>query len=294
MSKFGFFNSSKNLCENIVQSSFYKLQKFQLNVLLTDEPDEQAYARSISNVANKNGVKVAFLSVKNVHDVNAYISEALITSNNGTPTKILLTHDFHEQTLFNASNVDTSNIDIDGFSIQNIGKLFEVKNHNADLYKHVPCTADAIFRLLYQNIDAKNNGLNKIQGKKILIINRTNTIGLPLMKMLLLNNGVPTITHSKGAKLTKSYLGQFNVIITATGRKIIDNSNYNENIPIIDAGVHFENGKLCGDVDIENIDHISNYTSPRAIGKLTTYILLSKLFWSMYISNKICYNNSVS
>lgn len=292
MSEIGLLNSSKNLCEAIAQDYFRKFdkpQKFQLNVLSTDCSDEQAYTRSIKNIADKNDIKVTFSLVKDIHDVNAYISEALITSNNGTPTKVLLTHDFHEPTLFNASNVDTSNIDIDGFSIQNIGKLFEVKNHNVDLYKHVPCTADAIFCLLCQDV-----GLNEIKGKKILIINRTNTIGLPLMKMILLNDGVPTITHSKGAELTKEYLGQFDVIVTATGHKIIDNSNYNENIPIIDAGVHFENGKLYGDVDTENIDHISNYTSPRAIGKLTTYILLSKLFWTMYISNKICYNNNVS
>lgn len=273
MSKIGVLNSSKDLCETIAQSYFHKPQKFQLNVLSTNRSDEQAYARSIKNIADKTGVKVTFLPVENIYDVNARISEALIASNNGTPTKILLTHNFHELTLFNASNIDTSDIDADGFSIQNIGKLFEVKNHNVYLSKYVPCTADAIFCLLCQDV-----GLNEIKGKKILIINRTNTIGLPLMKMILLNDGVPTVTHSKGPELTKEYLSQFDVIVTATGHKIIDNSNYNENIPIIDAGVHFENGKLCGDVDTENIDYISDYTSPRAIGKLTTYLLLRKLF----------------
>lgn len=278
MSKIELSNSSKDLCEAIVQSYFHKSQKFQLNVLSTNCSDEQAYARSIKNIADENDIKVTFSQVKDVNDVNAYISEALIASNNGIPTKVLLTHDFHEPTLFNASNIDTSDIDADGFSIQNIGKMFETKDFNAISYERMPCTAYAIYCLLYRDVAVDNVGLNGIKGKKFLIINRTNTIGLPLMKMLLLNDGVPTITHSKGAKLTKNYLSQFDVIITATGHKIIDNSNYDGDIPIIDAGIHFENGKLCGDVDTENIDCILDYTSPRSIGKLTTYILLSKLF----------------
>lgn len=278
MSEIGLFNSSKDLCKKIAQSSFYKPQKFQLNVLSTDEPDEQAYTRSISHIADKNDVKIMFSSVKSVYDVNARISEAITASNNGTPTKVLLTHNFHELTLFDASNVDTSDIDIDGFSIQNIGKMFGVMDRDKISYKLIPCTAYAIFYLLCQNIAVEDEGLSGIKGKKFLIINRTNTIGLPLMKMLLLNDGVPTITHSKGAKLTKNYLSQFDSIITATGHKIINNSNYDGSTPIIDAGVHFENGKLCGDVDTKNIDYILDYTSPKSIGKLTTYILLSKLF----------------
>lgn len=279
MSEIGLSNSSKDLCEAIAQSYFYKPQKFQLNVLSTDCSDEQAYARSIRNIAKKNGVKVTFSSVKDVYDVNAYISEALIASNNGIPTKILLTHSFHERTLFNAPSIDTSNIDADGFSIQNIGRIFEARYCNDAISReYAPCTASAIFYLLCRDVAVDNIGLTGIKGKKFLIINRTNTIGLPLMKMLLLNDGVPTITHSKGVKLTKSYLSQFDVIITATGHKIIDNSNYDGKTPIIDAGVHFENGKLCGDVDTENIDYIPDYTSPKSIGQLTTYILLSKLF----------------
>lgn len=277
MEKIKLSNSSKDLCEAIEQSNFYKPQKFQLNVLSTDCSDEQAYTHSIKNIANKNGIKVTFSLVKNVHDVNAYISEALIASNNGIPTKVLLTHDFHEPTLFNASNIDTSDIDADGFSIQNIGKIFGT-DYDEISYKCAPCTACSIFYLLCQNVATEGKGLDGLKGKKILIINRTNTIGLPLMRMLLLDDVVPTITHSKGAKLTKNYLSQFDAIITATGHKIIDNSNYDGDIPIIDAGIHFENGKLCGDVDTENIDCILDYTSPRAIGKLTTYILLSKLF----------------
>lgn len=278
MSKIGLSNSSKDLCEAIMQSYFHKSQKSQLNVLSTDCSDEQAYARSIKNIANKNGIKVTFSLVKDIHDVNAYISEALIASNNGIPTKVLLTHDFHKPTLFNAPNIDTSDIDVDGFSIQNIGKMFRARDYNAISYECMPCTAYAIYCLLSQDVAVDNIRSTRIKGKKFLIINRTNTIGLPLMKMLLLNDGVPTITHSKGAKLTKNYLSQFDVIITATGHKIIDNSNYDGDIPIVDAGIHFENGKLCGDVDIENIDCILDYTSPRSIGKLTTYILLSKLF----------------
>ena len=125
MSEIGLSNSSNDLCEAIAQSYFYKPQKFQLNVLSTDRSDEQAYTRSIKNIANKNGVKVKFLSIKDIHDVNAYISEALVASKNGIPTKILLTHDFHKPTLFNASNIDTSDIDADGLSIQNIGKIFQ-------------------------------------------------------------------------------------------------------------------------------------------------------------------------
>lgn len=277
MSEFGFFNTSKGLCENIVQSSFYKPQKFRLNILSTDSPDEQAYARSISNVADENDIKVTFSPVEDVYDVNARISEAITASNNGTPMKVLLTHNFHEPTLFNASNVDTSKIDADGCSIQNIGQIFGT-DYGEISYKCVPCTACSIFYLLCQNAATEGKGLNGLKGKKILIINRTNTIGLPLVRMLLFDDVVPTITHSKGAKLTKKYLSQFDAIITATGHKIIDNSNYDGDIPIIDAGVHFENGKLCGDVDTENIDYISDYTSPKSIGKLTTYILLSKLF----------------
>ena len=157
--------------------------------------------------------------------------------------------------------------DVDGLHPINRGKLFD---YNEDF---VPCTPKGIVTLLeHYNIE--------IQGKKVVIINRSNLVGKPLIFMLLKRNATVTICHSYTKNLD-SYTKKADILIVAIGKsKFITKDKIKEGVVIIDVGISRENGKLSGDVDFEGVfDKCSWITpNPGGVGPMTVSFLLQNTF----------------
>ena len=154
--------------------------------------------------------------------------------------------------------------DVDGFHPDNVAKLWLGQNCIK------PCTPQGIIDLLdYGNID--------LRGKHVVVLGRSNIVGLPVAKMCLDRNATVTICHSKTEDL-KEVTRTADVLIVAIGKpKFINNSHLKPGAVVIDVGINKdENGKLCGDVDFDSISLKASYATPvpGGVGPMTIACLL--------------------
>lgn len=158
----------------------------------------------------------------------------------------------------------TPNKDVDGFTAQNTGDLF-----NGIKPKAYPCTPKGVLKLLKEyNIE--------IQGKHAVIVGRSNIVGKPLAIMLLNEHATVTICHSKTKNLPE-ITKQADILISAVGKKIIFKDMVKKNAVVIDVGIFKdENNKTTGDVDFENVKEIAAYITPvpKGVGPMTIACLM--------------------
>lgn len=156
--------------------------------------------------------------------------------------------------------------DVDGFHPENVAKLWL----GQDCIK--PCTPQGIMKL----IDSANINL---EGKNVVVLGRSNIVGLPVAKMCLDRNATVTICHSKTENLA-NITKQADVLIVAIGKpKFVTADMVGLGAVVIDVGINRdENGKLCGDVDFDSV--FSEKTEcitpvPGGVGPMTICELLS-------------------
>lgn len=154
--------------------------------------------------------------------------------------------------------------DVDGFSAENLGLLTLHKERT------VACTPLGIMKLL------ENEGVN-LKGKHAVVLGRSDTVGKPMSMLLLNSDATVTICHSKTANI-KEICQTADVLISAVGRaKFVTADMVKEGAVVIDVGMNRdENGKLCGDVDFDNVkDKASCITPvPGGVGPMTITMLL--------------------
>ena len=155
--------------------------------------------------------------------------------------------------------------DVDCFNAVNVGKMV------IGLDGPLPCTPAGVIRLLEEyNID--------IEGKNLVVLGRSNIVGKPMGLLALRKNATVTICHSKTKNL-KEITSKADILISAIGKpKFVTQDMVKQGACVIDVGMnHDENGKLCGDVDFENVKEIASYITPvpGGVGPMTIAILLS-------------------
>lgn len=162
------------------------------------------------------------------------------------------------------------NKDVDGFSAENIGKLC------LNGKSLVACTPFGIMKMLEsENIELK--------GKKAVVIGRSNIVGKPMAMLLLNADATVTVCHSK-TKNIKEECRQADILVAAVGKaKFITNDMVKDGAVVIDVGMNRdENGKLCGDVDFENVKDKCSYITPvpGGVGPMT----ITMLMYNTYIA----------
>lgn len=154
--------------------------------------------------------------------------------------------------------------DVDGFNPVSVGNLCIGQRG------FVSCTPAGIIELL------KRSDVT-IEGKECVVIGRSNIVGKPMALLLLANNGTVTVCHSKTADL-KSICKRADILVAAVGKpKMITSEYVKEGAVVIDVGIHrMDDGKLCGDVDYDDVkDHTSAITPvPGGVGPMTIAMLM--------------------
>ena len=157
--------------------------------------------------------------------------------------------------------------DVDGLHPLNRGKLFDYDE------EYAPCTPKGIIKILeHYNINLK--------GKNVVIINRSNLVGKPLIFLMLKRNATVTICHTSTINIEK-ITKKADVLVIAVGKpNFINKSMIKEGAIIIDVGTNRVNGKLTGDVDFNDVyDKCSFITpNPGGIGPLTVAFLMQNTF----------------
>ncbi len=165
--------------------------------------------------------------------------------------------------------------DVDGFSTINKGKLY---NNQESL---VPCTAQGIIEILkYYKIG--------IDGKNVVIINRSDLVGKPLMHLFLQENATVTVCHSHTRNL-EEICKTADIIVSGVGKANFINKNFiRKDVIVLDVGINFVDGNICGDVNffdcIEECGRIT--TVPGGIGLLTVTNLLGNIVKAHLLFNK--------
>lgn len=156
--------------------------------------------------------------------------------------------------------------DLDGISYKNIAKVFA-----GDESGFAPCTARAVIKIL------ESNNI-ELEGKNVVVLGRSMVIGKPVAMLAIQKNATVTLCHSKTADL-KKMCKNADILIVAIGRaKMINDDYIGEDAVVIDVGINFFEGKLCGDVDLENLKNAAMATPvPKGVGAVTTSVLAQHL-----------------
>ena len=154
--------------------------------------------------------------------------------------------------------------DVDGFHPESVGNLCIGRDG------FVSCTPAGIIELM------RRSGIS-IEGKECVVIGRSNIVGKPMALLLLANNGTVTVCHSRTRNL-KEICKRADILVAAVGKpKMINRDYIKEGAVVIDVGIHrMDNGKLCGDVDYEDVSDIVSAITPvpGGVGPMTIAMLM--------------------
>lgn len=157
--------------------------------------------------------------------------------------------------------------DVDGFNPINVGKLVLGQE------TLISCTPFGVIKLLEEyNIP--------IEGKNAVVIGRSNIVGKPMLHCLLNKNATVTICHSKTQNL-KEITKTADILVVAIGKpKFVTKDMVKPESIIIDVGINRnEEGKVCGDVDFEEVEKVASYITPvpGGIGPMTIAMLMENI-----------------
>ncbi len=160
----------------------------------------------------------------------------------------------------------SSNKDIDGISPRSAGNLF------LGLPSFLPATAAAVMEILERT-------RTLLEGKRAIIISRSNVVGKPLAMMLLQKNATVTVCHSHTANLA-GFTRQADVLVAAAGHaNMISAGMVRPGAVVIDVGINeLPGGGIVGDVDFTSVREVAGAITPTpgGVGPLTNILLLKQ------------------
>ena len=158
--------------------------------------------------------------------------------------------------------------DVDGFHPLNMGRLW------AGNPIMVPSTPAGIMEMF------KEYGI-ELEGKRAVVIGRSNIVGKPMAQLLLAKNATVTLTHSRTHHLAK-IAKTADILVVAIGRaKFVTADFVKEGAVVIDVGMNRdEDGKLCGDVDFDAVSPIASHLTPvpGGVGPMTITMLMEQTY----------------
>ena len=154
--------------------------------------------------------------------------------------------------------------DVDGMTAGSLAAVFTGKGAG-----YPPCTAEACIELL------DHYGI-ELQGKRVAVIGRSLVIGKPISMMLQARNATVTMCHTKTVNMPEICRSAEILVVAAGKPKVIDSSFASSGQIVVDVGIHVnEDGKLCGDVNLEDVEPIVEAITPvpGGVGSVTTAVL---------------------
>lgn len=265
------------LCSKIA-NSVADLKKQNINlglavILVGDDPASQVYVRNKDKKATNLGINSKHINLPaNISEEQLLnqIEELNNDANiNGILVQLPLPKHINDKKIINAINPKK---DVDGFHIDNVGKLF-----TQQLDAFIPCTPLGCLLLL------NNYFKNDLAGKNIVIFGRSNIVGRPISELLQQQNCTTTLLHSKSKNILEHAV-KADIIIAAVGKaNFIDAKYIKEGAVIIDVGINRitdpqneQKTKLVGDVDFNAvINKVAAITPvPGGVGPMTIACLM--------------------
>ena len=242
-------------------------------VLVGDNKASKSYVNSKHKACLENNINSVKIELDENISTDSLLNEIVKLNNDNNVHGILVQlplpkHIDAEQIL----NAVSPKKDVDGFHPINVGKLVIGEA------KLIPCTPLGILEMI------KSTG-DEVDGKLALVIGRSNIVGKPISTLLLQNNATVITAHSKTKNLD-SLLEQADIIVSCVGSAhfLTGDEKVKETVTIIDVGNNYKDGKLVGDVNLENFMGKVKYISPvpGGVGPLTITMLMRNTLVATY------------
>lgn len=165
--------------------------------------------------------------------------------------------------------------DVDCFHPLNVGLLHTGQKG------FLPCTPAGVLELI------ERSG-HTIEGKRCVVIGRSHNVGKPTAMLLLQKNGTVTICHSKTKNLPE-ICKEADILVSAVGKlHTVTKDMVKEGAVVIDVGMNRnENGRLCGDVDFDDVCEVAGAVSPvpGGVGLMTVAMLMKNCITAAKLQN---------
>ena len=242
-------------------------------ILVGEDPASQSYVKGKAKASEVVGIKNT--TILKPADISEAELLGLIDQLNADDTvdgilvQLPLPNHISEDKVIAAISKDK---DVDGFHPLNVAALWMKQPCT------VPCTPEGVIRMLEEaNVE--------IKGKRAVVIGRSQSVGLPVSKLLLDRNATVTVCHSRTKDLA-AVTREAEILVVAIGRpKFVTKDMVAPGAVVIDVGVNRdpETGKLCGDVDYDAVEPIASVITPvpGGVGPMTITCLMQntiKLF----------------
>ncbi|MEG1256347.1 tetrahydrofolate dehydrogenase/cyclohydrolase catalytic domain-containing protein [Clostridium sp.] len=153
--------------------------------------------------------------------------------------------------------------DVDGLTDSNLGRFYKGKE------SFIPCTARSVIELI-------KSRQNDVKGKRTVVIGRSNIVGKPTAYLLLGENSTVTLCHSNTIDI-KSICKEADILVSAIGNPgFVTKDFVKDGAIVIDVGTTMVEGKVKGDVDLEDVITKADFVSPvpGGVGAMTTTMLM--------------------
>lgn len=245
-------------------------------IIVGDDPASQVYVRNKEKACEECGfysVKYALDADTTQDELNALIDKLNKDEKiNGILCQLPLPKHLDDKEVIN--RIDPIK-DVDAFHPVNVGAIM------IGDYNFLPCTPAGVMELIH------STGVD-VTGKKAVVIGRSNIVGKPMAMLLLHENATVEITHSKTLDL-KSITKEADILVAAIGRaKFVTADMVKNGAIVIDVGMNRdENGKLCGDVDFENVKDKCSFITPvpGGVGPMTISMLMRNTLTAAKLQN---------
>lgn len=245
-------------------------------IIVGDDPASQVYVRNKEKACEECGfysVKYALDADTTQDELNTLIDKLNKDEKiNGVLCQLPLPKHLDDKEVIN--RIDPIK-DVDAFHPVNVGAIM------IGDYNFLPCTPAGVMELIH------STGVD-VTGKKAVVIGRSNIVGKPMAMLLLHENATVEITHSKTLDL-KSITKEADILVAAIGRaKFVTADMVKNGAIVIDVGMNRdENGKLCGDVDFENVKDKCSFITPvpGGVGPMTISMLMRNTLTAAKLQN---------
>lgn len=245
-------------------------------IMVGDDPASAVYVRNKHKACLEVGItsyQIEYPTETTEEELLAKIDELNADANvNGILVQLPLPKHINEDNVINRISPLK---DVDAFHPENVGKIMIGK------YTFLPCTPAGIVELLkHYNVE--------VEGKKCVVVGRSNIVGKPMSLLLLERNGTVTICHSRTknlAEITK----EADIVVVAIGRSnFLTADMVKPGAVVIDVGINrMPDGKLAGDVDFAEVEKIASKITPvpGGVGPMTITMLLKNTLAAAKMQN---------
>ena len=234
-------------------------------IIVGENPASQIYVRNKIRACERVGFHSETIRLdEHITEENLLLEiEKLNNDNNidGILVQLPIPKHINELKVINAISAEK---DVDGFHTTNIGKMMI-----GDETGFLPCTPAGVIQMFEEyNID--------LEGKDVLVIGQSNIVGKPMTLLLIKKRATVQVCNSKTKNLSEK-LQKSDVVVAAAGSpKLVKASDVKEGVVVIDVGINRVDGKLCGDVDFDEVSKKASFITPvpGGVGPMTIAMLI--------------------